>query len=110
MAAGIDWLRKVADQPVLADQLDTRLLPKEGASLETEEERLEYVRNHISTQYHICGSAAMGEVVDDHLRVKGTRGLRVIDASVFPVSPASSFLRANRTSLTHQRDMFLGIL
>jgi len=84
MAAGIDWLRKVADQPILADQLDGRLLPKEGASLETEEERLDYVRNHISTQYHICGSAAMGEVLDDHLRVKGVQGLRVIDASVFP--------------------------
>lgn len=87
MAAGIDWLRKVADQPVLADQLDTRLLPKQGVSLESEEERLEYVRNHISTQYHVCGSAAMGEVVDDRLRVKGTRGLRVIDAVRFGFIP-----------------------
>jgi choline dehydrogenase-like flavoprotein len=84
MAAGIDWLRKVADQPILKDQLDGRLLPKEGVSLESEEDRLEYVRNHISTQYHICGSAAMGEVVDARLKVKGVKGLRVIDASVFP--------------------------
>lgn len=84
LAAGVDWLRKVAEQPILKDQLGERLLPKEGASLQTEEERIDYVRNHISTQYHLCGSAGMGEVLDDHLRVKGVSGLRVIDASVFP--------------------------
>lgn len=84
LAAGVEWLNKVAQQPILKDQLGDRLLPKEGASLASEEERIEYCRNHISTQYHLCGSAGMGEVVDDHLRVKGVNGLRVIDASVFP--------------------------
>jgi choline dehydrogenase-like flavoprotein len=48
---------------------------------------VEYVRNHISTQYHLIGTAAMGEVVDSRLRVidgagKIVRGLRVVDASV----------------------------
>jgi choline dehydrogenase-like flavoprotein len=31
--------------------------------------------------FHSC---AMGEVVDDRLKVKGVEGLRVVDASVFP--------------------------
>jgi len=84
LAAGIDWLNKVSQRPILKDQLAERLIPPESGSLDTEEDRIEYVRNHISTQYHLCGSAGMGEVVDDHLRVKGTKGLRVIDASVFP--------------------------
>ena len=35
---------------------------------------------------HAMGSNPMGKVVDTQLRVKGTRSLRVCDASVFPVA------------------------
>ena len=84
LAAGMKWMDQVANHPLLRDQMGKRELPPDGASLETEEERIEYVRNHISTQYHLIGTAAMGEVVDDRLRVKGVKGLRVVDASVFP--------------------------
>ncbi|KAI5777620.1 hypothetical protein EDC01DRAFT_392238 [Geopyxis carbonaria] len=33
---------------------------------------------------HYIGTCAMGTVVDSRLRVKGVKGLRVVDASVFP--------------------------
>ncbi|GJN74776.1 hypothetical protein PLIIFM63780_009827 [Purpureocillium lilacinum] len=36
--------------------------------------------------YHSMGTAAMGKVVDPDLRVKGVDSLRVVDASVLPVS------------------------
>jgi hypothetical protein len=35
-------------------------------------------------QYHLIGTAGMGEVVDERLRVKSVKSLRVVDASVFP--------------------------
>ena len=38
----------------------------------------------ILTDFSFPYSCAMGEVVDDRLKVKGVQGLRVVDASVFP--------------------------
>lgn len=38
----------------------------------------------VLSEYHPCGTCAMGDVVDSHLRVKGVKGLRVADASIFP--------------------------
>lgn len=40
-----------------------------------------------STSQHLAGSARIGEVVDDSGRVLGCEGMRVADASVFPVLP-----------------------
>jgi choline dehydrogenase len=44
----------------------------------------ESIRANAETLYHPVGTCAMGSVVDSDLRVKGIRGLRVVDASVFP--------------------------
>lgn len=38
-----------------------------------------------NTFYHAAGSAAMGKVVDTKLKVMGIQGLRIVDASVFPL-------------------------
>lgn len=38
----------------------------------------------ILSDYHPIGTCAMGSALDSRLRVKGVRGLRVADASVFP--------------------------
>lgn len=84
LAAGMKWMDQVANHPLLAKSLADRELPSKDSTLDTEEKRIEYVKNHVSTQYHLIGTAAMGEVVDDHLRVKGVSNLRVVDASVFP--------------------------
>ena len=50
-----------------------------------------YVRHLVSTIYHPVGTAKMGPdsdptaVVDSRLKVKGIKGLRVIDASIMPL-------------------------
>ncbi|CAK1600615.1 unnamed protein product [Parnassius mnemosyne] len=47
-----------------------------------------YVLNLAATQFHAVGTCAMGPegtgVVDERLRVRGVKGLRVVDASVMP--------------------------
>ncbi|XP_059055557.1 ecdysone oxidase-like [Achroia grisella] len=47
-----------------------------------------YVLNLAGTQYHAVGTCAMGPeeegVVDERLRVRGVKGLRVVDASIMP--------------------------
>ena len=76
LAAGMKWMDQVAKHPLLAKSLGKRELPPDDASLDTEEERIEYVKNHISTQYHLIGTCAMGAAVDDRLRVHGVKNLR----------------------------------
>ena len=46
-----------------------------------------HIRQYTQTIYHPVGTCAMGDVVDDELRVHGVEGLRVVDASVMPSVP-----------------------
>ena len=46
-----------------------------------------WIAAHLTTAVHLCGSAAIGTVVDPELRVLGIDGLRVVDTSVLPEAP-----------------------
>jgi len=53
-----------------------------------------WIRAHLTTAIHLSGTARMGPpsdpgaVVDQELRVRGVRGLRVVDTSVLPRVPS----------------------
>ncbi|KAK7054492.1 hypothetical protein VNI00_003690 [Paramarasmius palmivorus] len=59
------------------------------ANATTDEAKAQYSRNNVGFYAHPTTSASMGPggVVDASLKVKGVKGLRVVDASVFPQSP-----------------------
>ncbi|EPB81389.1 hypothetical protein HMPREF1544_11902 [Mucor circinelloides 1006PhL] len=54
----------------------------------------QYIKDHIDTLHHYAGTCKMGPatdrdaVVDGNLKVHGIHGLRVVDASFFPIVPA----------------------
>ncbi|KAH7117446.1 hypothetical protein EDB81DRAFT_701766 [Dactylonectria macrodidyma] len=58
---------------------------------QTREDWIPYVRDNATTCFHAAGTCAMGgtldpnAVVDEQLRVKGVKGLRVADCSVMPL-------------------------
>jgi choline dehydrogenase len=86
MVDGLKLMRAIAARPAIAGYIASEYLP--GATVQTDDELLTYVRNYGGTIYHPCGTAKMGQdtmaVVDDQLRVHGIGGLRVADASIMP--------------------------
>lgn len=79
--------REILAQPALAPFDAGEISP--GPDVETDEEILDWVARDAETALHPSCTAAMGTgegaVVDpDTMRVHGTDGLRVVDASVFP--------------------------
>jgi choline dehydrogenase len=60
-----------------------------GATVQSDEELMSYVRASAQSVYHPVGTCKMGPdpmaVVDERLRVRGVKGLRVADASIMPV-------------------------
>jgi 4-pyridoxate dehydrogenase len=69
----------------------TRLAP--GSSLKTDAEIDDWIRNNVITVNHPLGTCAMGDgpdaVLDPDLKVRGTEGLRVVDAAALPDMPSA---------------------
>ncbi|WP_420959860.1 choline dehydrogenase [Brucella sp. IR073] len=61
-----------------------------GAHVQSDEEIDDFIRAHVESAFHPCGTCKMGaaddpmSVVDPECRVIGVEGLRVADSSIFP--------------------------
>ncbi|KFB42239.1 AGAP003787-PA-like protein [Anopheles sinensis] len=92
-----DLARTAAMRRINATLLDYSRSPCRRESVPNEDEFFScLVRHYTQTIYHPCGTAKMGPVtdplavVDRFLRVHHVGGLRVVDASIFPVIPTGN--------------------
>ena len=83
---GFKRARDVAYQSALEPYRGEQIEP--DPKLETDDELDEWIRNTVATVEHPVATCPMGTgpdaVLDPDLRVKGTEGLRVVDASAMP--------------------------
>ena len=65
-----------------------------GASVSTDDEIEQYIRETAETGFHPSGTCRMGpgsnSVVNDELKIHGLNGIRVADASIFPTIPSGN--------------------
>ncbi len=86
MVLALRFAREVLTAPSLWKVLKPELMP--GPDVRSDEDFAAYARQNMSCMLHPVGSCRMGSdddaVVDADLRVRGVRGLRVVDASIMP--------------------------
>jgi choline dehydrogenase-like flavoprotein len=91
LVTGVELAREIAAAEPLASIRGREIYP--GAEARDDADIEEYVRRKVELIYHPSGSVGMGGAgapLDPELRVRGVEGLRVVDASVFPVIPGGN--------------------
>jgi len=86
-------LRRIAASGPLAGIIERELWPGPGVATRAEMEA--DLRERAGSVFHASGTCRMGpdpaaDVVDARLRVHGLGGLRVVDASIFPLLPSGN--------------------
>lgn len=92
LSAGIRIADQVFQTSPLKEKIKGRVFPPADMDISDPVARKEYVRRHTRTEYHPIGTAGLGRVVDERLNVIGVDGLRVVDASVFPLSLSGNIM------------------
>ncbi|TNJ48189.1 choline dehydrogenase [Phaeobacter sp. B1627] len=83
--------REIFGQEAFAPFVKHEIQP--GDALQSDDELNGFIREHVESAYHPCGTCKMGaaedpmSVVDPECRVIGVDGLRVADSSIFPRIP-----------------------
>jgi carbon-monoxide dehydrogenase large subunit len=86
LVAGLRIARRIVGNPALDRYRAFEMNP--GDQCQSDDDFLNYARRSGQTAFHVIGTCKMGNdpmaVVDDELRVRGLKGLRVVDASIMP--------------------------
>ena len=85
LVAGLRLARQIFSTFPLREMVVAERSP--GPAAVSEDQLLDHIRAHGSTVFHPVGTCAMGagdSPLDEHCRVRGISGLRVIDASAMP--------------------------
>ncbi len=86
--ACIRLTREIFEQPAMKGHVKAEIQP--GMNLQSDAELDAFLKEHVESAYHPCGTCRMGRaddpmaVVDAECRVIGVEGLRVADSSIFP--------------------------
>ncbi|RDW93507.1 GMC family oxidoreductase [Aspergillus mulundensis] len=92
LVEAIKYARSLAQTPSLAAFNPVELVP--GGNVTSDSDLEAYIRGAADSLFHPSGTCSVGRVelggvVDTDFRVHGVSGLRVVDASVFPLLPAT---------------------
>lgn len=95
LAEGIRFVRKLMSTAAMSSLAPSEIVP--GGNVTSDEALEQYIRAGAETLYHPAGSCKLGArkeggVVDQDLKVYGVEGLRVVDASVMPLIPATHLM------------------
>jgi choline dehydrogenase/4-pyridoxate dehydrogenase len=108
--AAVKLFREIGTRKPLQPFVKAEIVP--GAAKQSDAELDAAIRATAVTVHHPAGSCRMGvgedAVVDGELRVHGTQGLRVIDASVFPDLPGGNINAAVIMIAEKAADMIRG--
>jgi len=80
--------RELLRQPAFAAYAGDEIAP--GEHVQSNEQIDDFIRQHVESAYHPCGTCKMGDaadadaVVDNQCSVIGVQALRVVDCSIFP--------------------------
>jgi choline dehydrogenase len=92
MVRGVRLARQIVRATPLAEWGNMELRPT--SRVETDAQIGAWIERNAITTYHYAGTCRMGTdegaVVDTRARLRGIRGLRVIDASIIPFTPVSA--------------------
>ncbi|CCX33384.1 Similar to Glucose dehydrogenase [acceptor]; acc. no. P18172 [Pyronema omphalodes CBS 100304] len=114
MIDGFLFMRKFLQTSSMMELQPEEALEIRG--LETREEIRQWLRSNARPSFsHVCCTASMGQreeggVVDSELKVWGTKGLRIVDASVMPLVPSAHLQATVYAVAERAADLIKGIL